>query len=159
MPPIVRHILIGLFVVLLDWLLLGRLRIAGAAPDVILLYVIYMALQYGRLPGMIAGFVTGFFADMIYGTWGIFMFIKTLVGFLIGMFPLESRDRPTMLPQQVFSGSLIIALFHNGLMIIFLVLLTQVRSGFHVGALWIGSAIYTAIVGALLSLIVSRGAR
>jgi hypothetical protein len=108
---------------------------------------------------MIAGFVTGFFADMIYGTWGIFMFIKTLVGFLIGMFPLESRDRPTMLPQQVFSGSLIIALFHNGLMIIFLVLLTQVRSGFHVGALWIGSAIYTAIVGALLSLIVSRGAR
>lgn len=159
MPPIARLVLTGFAVILLDWLLFGRLRIAGAAPDIMLLYVIYISLRFGRLPGMLIGFGMGFFEDMIDNTWGIYMFIKTLVGFLIGMFPLESRDRPTMLPQQVFSGSLIIALFHNGLLIIFLVLLTQVRSGFHIGSLWIGSAIYTAVLGALLSLLVSRGGR
>lgn len=157
MPPILRHVLVGVVVVILDWLLFRRLTLWGAYPDITLLYLIYTALQYGRLPGMLAGFVLGFATDAIYGTWGVFMLIKTVVGFLVGLFPPETRDRPIMQPQQVASGSLIIALFHNGLMVIFLVLLTQVRSGYHIGALWLGSAVYTAAVATIFSLFVYRG--
>ncbi|MBL7978232.1 MAG: rod shape-determining protein MreD [Bacteroidetes Order II. Incertae sedis bacterium] len=156
MPPIVRHILTGILVLLLDWLLFRRLPIMGAYPDVILIYLIFIALQYGRTVGMFAGFVLGFITDAIYQTWGVSMFIKTLVGFLMGFFPPESRDRPMMMPQQVFSAALIISLFHNGLMVIFLVLTTQVRSGYHIGTLWLGSALYTAIVGTLISLFLYR---
>ena len=154
MPPIARQILIGLAVILLDWLLVRRLTLWGAYADIVLLYLVYTSLQFGRLVGMSTGFVLGLITDAIYGTWGVFMFVKTLVGFLVGLFPAENRDRPQMMPQQVFSGSLIIALFHNGLMVIFLVLMTSVRSSFHIGSLWIGSAIYTAVLAAILSFFV-----
>lgn len=156
MPPVLRHIFTGIAIILLDWLLFHRLRLWGAYPDVVLLYLVFIALQYGRLTGTVVGFVLGFIMDAFYQTWGMFMFIKTLVGFLVGYFPAETRDRPQIQPQQVFFGSLIIALGHNGLMIIFMVLMEQVRSSFHIGGLWLGSALYTALVGTLMSLFLLR---
>ena len=58
MYPIFRLALGGLLAVLLQWLLFGRLRLWGAYPDVVLLWVALQALRYGRLTGTVAGFAT-----------------------------------------------------------------------------------------------------
>ena len=156
MPDAVRQVLIGLAVLALQWLVLGRLRLWGAYPDAVLLYVALLALRAGRLPGMLAGFGLGFLMDAIYGTWGIHMFVKTVVGFLVGLFPANERETLLIQPLQAFIGGLVIALLHNGLLVIFLVLEHGTRNSFLLGALWLGSALYTAVLGTLAAMFSSR---
>lgn len=156
MPFVVRYALAGLVIVALQWLVLGRLEIWGAYPDAVLLFVAWLGLRYGRRSGAVSGFVFGLIMDALYGTWGIQAFVKTLVGFLVGLFPANERETLLILPQQAFIGSFVIALLHNGLMVIFLVVQEGTRSLFMVTALWIGSALYTAFVGTIAALFSSR---
>ena len=156
MPLPLRHVLIGLVVFALQWLVLGRLQLWGAYPDVVLLYVAWLGLRYGRRTGAGAGFVLGFAMDAAYGLWGIHMFVKTLVGFLVGLFPANERETLLIMPQQAFYGGLVIALLHNGLYVIFLALQSGARNTPLVTVLWLGSALYTALVGTLAALFASR---
>lgn len=156
MPLVLRRILVGLLVVALQWLVLGRLQIWGAFPDAVLLFVAWIGLRHGRLFGAVSGFGAGLLLDAIYGTWGIQTFVKTVVGFLVGLFPATERETLLILPQQAFLGGFVIALLHNGLLVLFLALLSGTRTLFLITALWLGSAFYTAIVGTLMSLFSSR---
>lgn len=156
MPFPVRQILFGFLIFLLQWLVFGRLRILGAYPDLVLLFVAWMGIRYGRLSGTIAGFSLGFLMDAVYGLWGIHMFVKTLVGFLVGLFPASERETLLIQPQQALIGALVIALVHNGLFVTLLALDTGARTTFLVTALWLGSAAYTAFVGMLVSLFAVR---
>lgn len=76
MPFLVRQILLGFLVFLLQWFVLGRLRIFGAYPDAVLLYVAWLGLRHGRLAGSVGGFSLGLLLDAVYDTWGIHMFVK-----------------------------------------------------------------------------------
>lgn len=156
MPFLVRQILLGFLVFLLQWFVLGRLRIFGAYPDAVLLYVAWLGLRHGRLAGSVGGFSLGLLLDAVYDTWGIHMFVKTLVGFLVGLFPANERETLLIQPQQALIGALVIALVHNGLFVSLLALDASVRNTFMVTALWLGSAAYTAFVGTLASLFATR---
>jgi rod shape-determining protein MreD len=156
MPSVARYALIGLAVLALQWLVLGRLSLWGAYPDAVLLFVAWMGLRYGRSSGAVSGFTLGLLMDALYGTWGIQAFVKTLVGFLVGLFPANERETLLILPQQAFIGSLVIALLHNGLMVIFLIVQEGTRSLLMVAALWIGAALYTAFLGMLSALFSAR---
>lgn len=152
MPALLRHVLTGSLVLAVQWLILGRLQLWGAYPDLVLLYLTWIALRFGRMPGMLSGFGLGLVMDALYGTWGIHAFTKTLIGFLVGLFPAEDRTKITVRPQQVFAGGLVIALLHNGLQVIFYALQAGTRNTFMIFALWLGSALYTALVGTVASL-------
>ena len=156
MPFVVRHAFIGLLIVGIQWLVLTRLQVWGAFPDAVLLYVAWLGIRHGRQAGSVAGFTLGFLMDAIYDTWGLHMFTKTLVGFLVGLFPANERETLLILPQQAFIGSLVIALLHNGIMVIFLVLQSGARSMNLVLIYWLASALYTALVGTLAALFGSR---
>ena len=156
MPLALRHTLVGVFIVALQWLLFGRLRIWGAYPDVVLLYVAWLGVRHGRLAGSVAGFGLGFLIDAIYGTWGIHMFVKTLVGFLVGLFPASERETLLILPQQAFLGVLVIALLHNGLMVALMALQSGTRTPFLITVLWLGSSLYTSILGLLAAVFSTR---
>lgn len=153
MPVVLRQVLLGLGVVLLQWLVFGRLRLWGAYPDVVLLFVAWTGLRYGRVSGTVSGFLTGFLMDVIYGTWGIHMFVKTAVGFLVGLFESEGSEGPRIGPIQTGLGALGLALIHNGLFVVFLALANATRAPALITALWIGSAVYTALVAVIWSLI------
>ena len=156
MPTLLRRTLIGLALFALQWLVLGRLRIWGSYPDVVLLYVAWIGLRSGRQAGSIGGFLLGTLMDAAYGTWGINMFVKTLIGFLLGLFPVDERESLRLQPQQAFLGGLVVALLHNGLVVAFLAIQTQASNTFMVGALWLGSAAYTAFVGTVAALFGTR---
>ncbi|HMB94019.1 MAG TPA: rod shape-determining protein MreD [Rhodothermales bacterium] len=156
MPLAVRRALVGLLIVALQWLILGRLRLWGAYPDIVLLYVAWLALRHGRLAGSVTGFGLGFLMDAIYGTWGLHMLIKTILGFLVGLFPANERETLLIMPQQAFIGTLVIALVHNGLLVLMIALQSGVRTSFLIWALWLGSALYTSILGTIASLFNTR---
>ena len=146
MPLLLRNILVGLGVLLLQWLVASRLQIWGAYADVVLIFLTLQALRYGRLVGSVAGFGLGLALDVVYGTWGIQMFVKTLVGFLVGLFADDERGTPYFTPGQAALGMLVISLLHNGLMVVFHALESGTRNLFMIAALWIGSSVYTAVV-------------
>lgn len=156
MPSLVRQALLGVLVFLVQWLVLGRLRLWGAYPDAVLLFVAWTGVRNGRSAGAVAGFSLGLLMDVIYGTWGIHMFVKTLVGFLVGLFPANERETLLILPQQAFIGGLVIALLHNGLFVLLLALDAGTRNSFLVTTLWLGSALYTATLGTIASLFNTR---
>ncbi len=156
MPVVLRQVLIGLGVVALQWLVFGRLKLWGAYPDVVLLYVAFVALRFGRVAGTSTGFLTGFLMDMLYGTWGIHMFVKTLLGFVVGLFESEGSEGPRLGPGQIAVGTLGLALIHNGLFVVFLALAHSTRTPMLVWALWLGAAVYTTVVAVVWSLIQSR---
>jgi rod shape-determining protein MreD len=156
MPVVLRQVLVGLGVVALQWLVFGRLKLWGAYPDVVLLFVAFVGLRFGRVGGTVAGFLTGFLMDVLYGTWGIQMFIKTLLGFVVGLFESEGTEGPRLGPVQTGLGALGLALVHNGLFVVFLALANATRTPTLITSLWIGSAVYTALVAVVWSLARSR---
>jgi rod shape-determining protein MreD len=140
----------GIF--LLQWLVLGRLRIYGTYPDAVMLFLVWYALHQGRQRGSLTGFGLGAAMDVVYGTWGIHMFVKTVVGFTVGSFAVEDRKPLLIQPQQALLGALAIALLHNGLIVILLALQTEATNSFFIYGLWFGSAAYTAGVAYVTSL-------
>lgn len=147
-----RRLVAAVAVVFLQWLIVGRLRIFGTYPDVVLLFLGWYALREGRRRGTLTGFGLGLAMDVVYGTWGVHMLVKTVIGFLMGRFAVEERTSLIIQPQQALLGGLVLALLHNGLLVALLALQTQATTGFLLYGLWLGSALYTAAVGAIVAL-------
>ena len=135
---------------LVQWLLLQHLTLWGAAPDAVLLALAWMALQVDRRTGSLIGFGLGLALDIVYGTWGLHMLVKTLIGFVLGAVTI-SNDRGVLLiePRQAFIGGLVLALLHNGVLVLLLALQAQTTNTFLVTSVWLGSAVYTAAVAVL----------
>jgi rod shape-determining protein MreD len=155
MPFPLQAALTGLLCIAVQWLVLGRLQIAGAYPDGVLLYIAWLGFVYGRRVGGIAGFSLGFLMDAIYGTWGIQMFVKTLLGFIVGLFQANERDAIIVRPEQAFLVGLFISLLHNGLFVALLVLRLEARNASIIFSLWLGSALYTAVLANIVSRFIS----
>ncbi|HLT45731.1 MAG TPA: rod shape-determining protein MreD [Rubricoccaceae bacterium] len=158
MPNPVRFVLLGLGVVLLQWLVFNHLRLWGAYADVVLLFVALVAVRYGRAAGTVAGFTGGLLMDLTApGTpLGLFMTLKTLLGFVIGVFRSEQGENLRIYPPQAAAGAFVVTLVHNGLMVIVLALGEETRNLFLVTGLWLGSALYTAAVAFIGALFRSR---
>lgn len=151
MPFPLRASLLGILAVLVQWLVLGRLQLWGAYADIVLLYIAWLAFVYGRRVGMVSGFLLGLMMDALYDTWGIQMFVKTLLGFIVGLFEVNDRDPVIIRPEQAFLVGLFVALLHNGLLVVLLVLQSGTRNPTIIFSLWLGAALYTAFIANLIS--------
>ncbi len=151
-----KSLLAGLAVVAFQWLVLGRLTILGATPDAVLLFVAIVGLKYGRRSGGVMGFIVGFLLDAIYDTWGMHMMLKTVVGFALGLLPSDDYENVVILPRQALVGGFVIAFLHNGMQVVFLAIQSGTTSTTITLTLWLGSAVYTALVGTLAALFATR---
>lgn len=157
MPYVLRQVAIGLAVVLAQWLL-SNLDLWGVTPDVVLLFVAYVALRRGRVAGTVTGFTAGLLMDFVVNpaTLGVNALLKTLMGFVVGLFQSEQGEHLRLSPVQAFVGALVVAVVHNGLLTIILALDQNTRTPFLIFGLWLGGAVYTAAVALLVSLFRSR---
>lgn len=158
MPAPVRQVLIGLGVVLAQWLVFSHLPVWGVVPDAVLLYVAVMALRYGRVAGAVAGFTAGLAMDLLLlgGFVGLGALIKTLLGFGMGVFRSERGDKLRLDPFTAVAGALALGLVHNGVWIITVLLVEDTRTIGAALGFWIGGAIYTAVL-ALAGVLFRRG--
>jgi rod shape-determining protein MreD len=148
MPAPLRQVLIGIGVVIAQWLVFDKVPVWGVVPDVVLLYVAVMALRYGRVTGAIAGFSAGLLMDLLVmpGFLGLGALVKTILGFVVGIFRSERGEQLRFDPFTAFIGALVLAAVHNGLLIIGLALDEGTRTLFLVFGVWLGAALYTAVV-------------
>ena len=149
MPVLFRRILTGIGVVLAQWLVFAQLGLWGVVPDVVLLFVTITALKRGRMAGAIAGFSAGLLMDLLTNPtmFGLNALVKTLMGFVVGLFRSDQGENTRVGPPQAFLGGLVVAMVQNGLVTILVALDQGTRTPFLIAGVWIGGAVYTAVVG------------
>ncbi len=151
-----RLFIIGTICVTLQWLFFGRLTLWGATPDVVLLFVLWVAIGHGQVTGALVGFFAGFALDMVYGLWGINMFVKTLIGFLVGYLNLINLEVFERSVRRVVELSLVVALMHNVLLSFFVLLQGEASWLSLIWSVCVGSTLYTALVAFISAAIWSR---
>ncbi len=154
MPLFLRRVGAGIGVVLLQWLVFQRLGLWGVVPDVVLLFVAVVAIKRGRLAGAVAGFTAGLLMDLLTNPqmFGLNALVKTGMGFVVGLFRSDQGENTRIAVPQAFLGGLVVATVQNGLVTILLALDQSTRTPFLIAGVWLGGALYTAVVAFVASL-------
>ncbi|MBI3189158.1 MAG: rod shape-determining protein MreD [Ignavibacteriales bacterium] len=73
------------------------LNIADVSPDLLAIYIAYLAVKKGQLTGTVWGFLVGLGVDLMAGSFiGLGALTKTLGGFIAGYFHEEEQNKFTL---------------------------------------------------------------
>lgn len=114
MPHSVRILLITVLLVALQTTLIPFLSVANIIPDILLIWVVYTALQSGQIPATVLGFSAGLFVDLLSGQFlGLSALSKTVVGFAAGYFFNDNKVNFTIARYQFLVIVALMSLVHN----------------------------------------------
>ncbi|MDZ7690015.1 MAG: rod shape-determining protein MreD [Balneolaceae bacterium] len=142
---------IGLGFLGLQIVMFRHLRIWDMQPDLIVIYLLWLISKSNRTACLFVAGGLGLLQDAMLDLWGLNMFSKTLMTFMVYNY-MPRKENMRLLIWQIFLIVLAAALVHN---IIFLGLSVSVE---HYTAehlfwkQWIGNAIYTAVVASFIHL-------
>lgn len=92
MPKHVRLLLITLVLITLQTTIVSFTSIANIIPDVMLIWIVYIAITQGQVPATVYGFGIGLILDLVSGQFlGLSALSKTVAGFLAGYFFHENK--------------------------------------------------------------------
>lgn len=144
-----RHLVFGLIFVVLDILFFRHLSLFGLHIDPLLFYLLWLIPKYDRLQLILITAILAFIQDAVYDYWGMMIFSKTLLIFLIYT-PIKSRAENQLLVWQIFIVVFVSALIHN---IIFYALgsfFNAYATTYSPFFLIVGNAFYTSLIGTLI---------
>lgn len=65
---------------------IGAIEIAGATPDIVLIFMVYIANKNGPMVGQVAGFVSGVTQDILsVAPLGFYALTRTMIGMIFGL--------------------------------------------------------------------------
>ena len=105
------------------------IKVAGIAPNLLLIFISSIAVMRGQKPGMIVGFFSGLLMDIFYGsTIGGFAFLYMMFGFVVGFFHRIYYSDDNILPLVLIGVNdlvygvimyILCGLLHNHLRIVY----------------------------------------
>jgi rod shape-determining protein MreD len=127
------------------------------APDLLLIWLVYIAIKEGQLTGTIWGFIIGLMFDLSTGSFtGLSAMSKTIAGFTAGYF-FDENKAPLMLGSYRFVLTvLFVSLIHNT---IYFIILTRgsdiglLKAIFQIG---LATSFYTSAVALLPMFVFGR---
>jgi rod shape-determining protein MreD len=123
MPKHLRLILLSLGLIILQTTFVTFMSVFNIIPDVMLIWIVYIAITQGQIPATVYGFGIGLTLDLISGQFlGLSALSKTLAGFLAGYFYQESKIDVTLSNYRFLIIVGVIALVHN---IVYFLIFTQ----------------------------------
>lgn len=149
--------LISLLLITLQTTIVGFTSIANIIPDVMLIWIVYIAITQGQISATVYGFGIGLLLDLISGQFlGLSALSKTVAGFVAGYFFHENKIEITLANYQflIFVG--ISSFVHN---VIYFVIFTQGSDvGLFTAVFRFGlfSAMYTTFVATIPMFINAR---
>jgi rod shape-determining protein MreD len=157
MQQYIRYSIATLFLLILQTTIIPFASIANIVPDILIVWIVYVAIKLGQIPATVAGFVIGIAVDLIGGHFvGLSALSKTVAGFFAGYFYNENKIDYTIGNYQFLIIVGFSSLFHN---IIYFVIFVQ---GSEIG-LWTAvfrfglfSTIYTIAFAVLPMFVYSR---
>lgn len=147
-----KLLIYGLGIVVIQAILIRHLRIFGAESDLVLLFLLWLCTKRSRLECLIFAALLGLFQDAMTDLWGLNMFSKTLMVFIVHQF-LNRTSENRFLIWQIFLIILGASFLHN-LLYYFVSTFSGLYAGdFVVGSIVFVSTIFTAILGSFLHLV------
>lgn len=150
MRQALSDILLTILFILFQTTLARFLALGGMAPDVTLIWIVYLGVRRGRIPATLAGFFTGLVLDLLSGNdgmMGLLALSKTVSGFTAGSFFNENK---TIQSLSSYRFLLILASVATVHYLIYFTIFLQGSDGSWWGAValyGIPSALYTTAVG------------
>ena len=143
----IKYALLSLFFVVIQTQVMRLLSIEGITPDILIIWIVYVALRRGQMQGMLWGFTVGLAFDLITGNFiGLSALSKTVAGFTGGFFYNENKTQLTLRSYQFIVIVLAASIIHNT---IYFFIFTQgsdirlLRAVFQYG---LTTALYTSLV-------------
>ncbi len=116
MRQILFYVFLTLFFLAVHATLINYITIGNAIPDILLIWIVYIALTRGQMSGLLAGFFIGLFIDFISGgVLGLSALTKTLAGFFAGYFFNENKTEQTLSTWKFVVAVGLAALLHNAI--------------------------------------------
>lgn len=146
---LIRDVLLGLLILLVQVGLFRHLTVLGAAPDLPFLFVMWISARHGKVQALLTAFSMGLVHDAFVDLWGMHAFSSTLI-ILLAHRPITMLGKQTLLQWQSFLLILFAALAKN---LVFFLLggfidAVSVRGTFY--ELLLAGALYTAVIGSFL---------
>ncbi len=114
MERYIRTSLVALVLLLLQTTFVPFLSFEGYGPDLLLIWVVYIAIQRGQLEAAIAGFLVGFLQDVSTTQFfGLAALAKTVSGFAAGYFFNENKTAQTLGTYRFALIIFLSSLIHN----------------------------------------------
>jgi len=90
------------------------LTLEGITPDILAIWVVYLALKQGQLAGTLWGFCIGLAFDFVTGSFiGLSALTKTICGFTAGYFYNENKTPIILSSYRFLLIILFVTLVHN----------------------------------------------
>lgn len=152
-----KYFLLSILFVIIQTQLMRILTLEGVTPDLLTIWIVYLALKEGQLAATMWGFCIGLMFDLVTGNFiGLSAFTKTICGFVAGYFFNENKTPLTLGSYRFIIIVLVTSLVHNT---IYFVIFTQgsdiglMNAIFQVG---LATTFYTATLTLLPMFIFSR---
>jgi rod shape-determining protein MreD len=147
-----RLILIGLGIVGIQTVLLRHFEVFGSEADLVLVFILWICAKQPKTNALLFATFLGFSQDALTDLWGLHMFSKTLLVFILHGY-LNRISKTGFIFWQIFLLILISAFIHN---LIFYGV--SLFSGLYTttGFLWsflLVSSVFTSILGSFLYLV------
>ena len=151
-----RYLLAAFVLILVQKVFVSLISIERISPDVLLIFVVYLALREGQIVSTSAGFLLGLAMDIMSGELlGLAALSKTVSGFIAGYFYNKEKSIETPGTYLFIVIILLSSLVHN--VIYFTVYIQGTEIDFWMSLLRYGlwTSLYTSIVG-LIPMLISR---
>lgn len=99
MKRIICSFIMMIILYLIQTTIFNKITIAGIKPNVVIILVVFIGYKYGKIPGMIMGFMTGLFLDLTESDYvGYYAAIYLTIGYLVGFSNRLYNDDSTLIP-------------------------------------------------------------
>jgi len=148
----VRYLFIGLGMLAIQIVLLRHLKIYNAESDLLLVYLVWLCTKKNKTETLLIAAILAFIQDALLDLWGMHLFSKVLLIFIIYGF-LSNLSEKRFIFWQIFVIVFLAALLHNAIFWLVGLFSDAVATDYVFWNLILGSSLFTAVTGGFLHLV------
>jgi len=147
-----RYLLIGVGILTVQIVLLRHLKIYNAESDLVLVYLIWLCTKKNRTETLLIAGILAFFQDALLDLWGMHLFSKVLLIFIIHGF-LHNLSEKRFIFWQIFVIVFLAAILHNTIFWTVGLFSEAVATDYVFWNLILGGSLFTAVTAGFLHLV------
>lgn len=145
-----KYFFISIIIILIQTELVPLISLKGINPDILTIWIVYIALQKGQMQSTIWGFLIGLLFDLIVGNFiGLSALSKTIVGFFAGYFYGENKAQITLGSYRFIIIILIVSFIHNTVYFSVFTFGTEINIVKAIFQIGLATTFYTAVISLL----------
>jgi rod shape-determining protein MreD len=112
----IKYFFFALLLIIIQTKIMNIVSLEGITPDLLLIWLVYVAITKGQLTATVWGFIIGIMFDLATGNFiGLSALSKTIAGFTAGYFYGENKATMTLGSYRYVIIVLLTSIVHNSI--------------------------------------------